>query len=263
MNKWFCMLMCVVMLLACMQEDGSQGSKKINENKRITSLKTYKVTAYPYMPFVIRDGKGEVGGFEIEILQAIAKNQNIRFEFVPMLTNWEMLFKSIENQQNDLLSAAMYPNPERAARFEISEPYMDTRFMLLAGKGVMVNGLADLRGKRLAVFVNSMAEREILSLPYAKEISLVPIKSVYEGVKAVLAGEADVVYGDGVVLKYYANQFQAQGVRLSVDAHAEKHQFVFLISKGNRELLATVNAGLAAIQADGTLDRIKHKWLEK
>ena len=257
--KKYVWLMCLGLLLGC----GREETKADVSGSPVVTQKTYQVTSYPYTPFVIRDGKGNVGGFETEILQAVAQKQNIRFEFKPMLNTWEMLFKSIENKQADLLSAAMYPNPERAARFEVSEPYMDTQFVLFVAKDAKINSLADLKDKRVAVFVKSMAEKEILSLPYADKITTVPIESIYEGVKAVLSGKADAVYGDQVVLTYYANQFRDKGVYLHADAAAKKQHFVFLISKGNTELLAQVNAGLAAIKADGTLDRIKRKWLEQ
>ncbi|UOP04227.1 substrate-binding periplasmic protein [Conchiformibius kuhniae] len=261
MKKLIVSLTCAVLLAAC-GKDKTDSAAEVSA-PAFAAVKTYKVTSYVYTPFVIRNSKGEVGGFETEVLQAVAAKQNIRFEFSPMLAAWDVLFKSVESGQADLLSAAMYPNPERAARFEVSDSYMDTRFALLSAKGIIVNGLADLRGKRLAVFAKSMADREIRSLSYADEIKIVPINSIYEGVKAVVGGKADVVYGDQVVLTYYANQFKDEGLRLSADPKAQQHQFIFLIRKGDTELLAQVNAGLAAIKADGTLEKIKNKWLAR
>lgn len=268
MNKFILSMLCSTLLLACGKHNAEQNvasatASAVSASSTTTSLSTYKVTSYPYTPFVIRDDKGVVSGFETEILQAIAENQHIQFEFIPMLSDWELLFKSIENKQADLLSAAMYPNPERRNRFEVSQPYMPTQFVLLSRKGIKIQNLSDLKGKKLAVFKNSMAEREIRALPYANEIKIEPINSIYSGVKLVVSGKADVIYGDQVVLTYYANQFQDQGLSIYADPNAEKHQFVFLITKGNTDLLNKVNAGLAAIQANGTLDAIKQKWLGK
>lgn len=268
MNKFILTVICSTLLFACGKQNVEQNgtpsaASAVSISDVSTTKPTYKVTSYPYTPFVIRDDKGVVSGFETEILQAIAENQQIQFEFTPMLSDWELLFKSVENQQADLLSAAMYPNPERRKRFEVSKPYMPTQFIFLARKGIKIQELADLKGKKLAVFKNSIAEREILALPFAHEIKIEPISSIYAGVQLVVSGKADVIYGDQVVLTYYANELKNNGVSIYADPNAEKHQFVFLITKGNTELLQKVNAGLTAIQADGTLNKIKQKWLGK
>lgn len=263
MRKYILSIMCLAFLSACGHEEAKQQNTASAESVQQTTQNVvkYKVTSYPYTPFVIRDNKGDVSGFETDILLAIAKHQHIQFEFTPMLVKWDILFDSIESKQADLLSAGMYPNPERRERFEVSEPYMYTQFALMSAAKIKVHGLADLKGKSVAVMGNSMAEKEIRALPYANEIKVKTIKSVYEGVKAVVSGEVDALYGDQVVLTYYANQFKDKKLNVNADPHAQQHQFVFLMTKGNTELLTKVNMGLAGIQADGTLDKIKKKWL--
>ncbi len=265
-NLWLCII--ALIIAACHQETAGGISSNpdtvpaIVSNSENVGMPTYKVSSYSYIPFVVLNDHGGVDGFETEILNAIAQNQKVRFEYLPMYTDWDFLFKSIETGISDLLSAGMYANPERGQRFELSEPYMETQFVLMSGPNVKItNGLTDLKGKRVAVFKNTMADREIRSLPYADQFTVVHVDSVYEGVKSVIAGRADVFYSDKVVLSYYVNQFKDEGLTIYADNNAEKHQFVFLITKGNTELLKIINDGLKNIKEDGTLNRIKQKWL--
>lgn len=253
-------------LAACGKESSETASTVETPSKPQSSshaaVKTYKAIAYPYTPFVIRDNKGNMSGFEIEILQAIEQKQNIRFEFTPMLVKWSVLFQALENRQGEILSAAMYANPERAERFALSQPYMNTQFVFLNGKNSQVHSFKDLKGKKVAVFQNTIAEKELKALPYAKEIKFELVNSVYEAVKAVMSGKADVAYGDYVVLTHYAKEFQQDGVSIAFNPDAQKYQFVFLINKDNTELLQHINEGLDTIQADGTLQQIQDKWLK-
>lgn len=267
MKHTFLTLFCALFLAACSKEKTEPAPTAEPQSQQTpasnnAAVKTYKAIAYPYTPFVIRDNKGNMSGFEIEILQAIEKKQNIRFEFTPMLVEWSVLFESLENKQGDILSAAMYANPERAKRFALSQPYMDTQFVFLNGKNSQVHTFEDLKGKTVAVFQGTIAERELKALPHANEIKFELVNSVYEAVKAVMSGKADVAYGDYVVLTHYAKEFQQDGVSIAFNPGAQKYQFVFLINKDNAELLQQINEGLTAIQADGTLKQIQDKWLK-
>ncbi|SUO96278.1 substrate-binding periplasmic protein [Suttonella ornithocola] len=236
-------------------------STEIKETKVTTSAPTFKVLSYIYTPFVERDEQGNIGGFETDILRAIAANQNIQLNFslASAQTPWSTMFDMLADKQEDLLSAGMYANDERRKRFDISDPYMKSQFAFLA-KGQPVNTLEDLKGKKLALMENSIAYREIEPLAQDNNITIVPIKSVYSGVSSVIRGDADVIYGDQVVLAYYANRFNKDKLFFHVNESAKKYHFAFLITKGNTELLNKINVGLAAIKEDGTLQQIIDKW---
>lgn len=258
------MLYSLLFLSACGNEKVAQQNNAVSASATAdvqTQLPTYKVTAYAYTPFVIRDDKGKVSGLEIDILSAIAKDQNIQLEFMPMLVQWDLLFDTIKNKQSDLLAAGMYDNENRRVQFETSQPYMFTQFAFLSKTHIDIHKMEDLKGKRVAVMVNSMAAKEIESLSYSKDIETMSIKSIYEGVKAVASGEVDVLYSDKMVLNYYANQLKEQKLHVMANEKAKQHQFVFYMTKGNTELLNKINTGLTNIQNNGSLDAIKQKWL--
>lgn len=220
------------------------------------------VMAYPYTPFVIRGNQGNMTGFEIEILQAIAAKQNLKLDITPMNVEWDVLFNMLENKQADLLSAGMYPDAERAKRFLVSQPYMYTELVFLNHKNSNVKSFADLRGKRVAVFKDTIAEKELRSLPFAKDIQFVLVNSVYEAVKEVVNNQADVAYGDYVVMSYYAKQFKDKELHVQKNPNAKQYEFVFLIHKDNLPLLEHINIGLTKIKNQGSIERIKQKWLQ-
>ena len=270
--KPFLSALCIGLLASCGDNTSSSttsASTSVNDTSAMPVASTvahrasYQVLSYPYTPFVTLENKGQVSGLETDILRAIADNQKIQFQFTATTpqTSWKTLFDFLSKNQSQLLSAGMYANDERRERFEVSEPYMQTQFGFFSGKGLSVRSFADLKGKKVAYMPNSMAEKEIQAASVG-DITVVPIKSLYEGVMAVVRGEADVLYGDGMVLRYYTEKFHADGVSFNFNDASKKQEFVFLITKGNQDLLKKVNDGLAAIQADGTLDKIKQKWIK-
>jgi len=79
--------------------------------------------------------------------------------------------------------------------------------------------------------------------------------------KELEAGGIDAVVADnGVVINYVANN-AATRFRTVNDPAFVPEQYGIAVRKGNAELLAKVNQGLAAIRADGSYDRIYAKYL--
>ena len=79
--------------------------------------------------------------------------------------------------------------------------------------------------------------------------------------KELEAGGVDAVVADnGVVVNYVANNAGNKFKTVS-DAAFVPEQYGIPVKKGNAELLAKLNKGLAEIKADGTYDRIHMKYL--
>lgn len=229
-------------------------------NKKDSS--NIRVLSYTYAPFVVR-GNGEILGLETDILKAIGEKQNIQFDFQtssPRI-NWVQMFDYISSGKMDLLSAGMYANYERRERFEVSDSYMDSKFAFFSINEQLFNKFSDLKGKKLAVMQNSMASKEIDEFSEHQKIHIEYIQSIYEGVQAVLRGEVDALYADKTVLQYYQKELNQVQSHVNINSSSPSNQFVFLITKGNIKLLEKVNTGLAQIKQDGTLEKIKQKWL--
>jgi len=79
--------------------------------------------------------------------------------------------------------------------------------------------------------------------------------------KELEAGGVDAVVADnGVVINYVANNTGTKFKTVSDAAFVPEH-YGIPVKKGNAELLAKLNKGLADIKADGTYDRIHAKYL--
>jgi len=78
--------------------------------------------------------------------------------------------------------------------------------------------------------------------------------------KELEAGGVDAVVADnGVVIHYVANNTGAKFKTVADTKSFAPEQYGIAVKKGNAELLAMVNKGVAAIKADGTYNAIYKK----
>jgi ABC-type amino acid transport substrate-binding protein len=103
-------------------------------------------------------------------------------------------------------SPALWKDDEREGKLIYSKPYLQNRLVLVAKKGVDVSAttLVALSGKRIAI-VDGYAYGD--ALKDAKGATLVSASTVEESLQKVLAGDADYVLMDEVVVQYLLTNY--------------------------------------------------------
>ena len=76
-------------------------------------------------------------------------------------------------------------------------------------------------------------------------------------VQALKAGDVDLVLTDSVAAQGYIDA--SNGALKVVGEPLGTEDFGFIFPKGS-DLIAPINAGIAALKADGTFDKITQKW---
>ncbi len=124
-------------------------------------------------PMVIKDEKGELSGFSIDLWNLIARDLNISFSYRQFATLPELL-ASVQDKSSDLGISAISITAERERSFDFSQPILD------AGLQIMVR--ADRSGPpplyaTLWNVMTSQAMRELFWLLLI--LALVPVPLVY------------------------------------------------------------------------------------
>lgn len=86
------------------------------------------VTIENFAPFGIRDKKGHATGFDVDVLNAVAKSQGIQFSYEIKL--WSGLLEGLNSDKHDIVSAVVV-TPDRQAAYGFSEAYVDTQWALM------------------------------------------------------------------------------------------------------------------------------------
>ncbi len=116
-----------LMLGACSKSDSSQAAASAP-----AAEKAYVVaTDATYAPFEYLDDN-QVVGFSKDILEAIAANQGIKFNFAN--TPWEGIFATLGKGDSDIVSSSVTITDERKGQMDFSDPYFEASQLIVTGE---------------------------------------------------------------------------------------------------------------------------------
>ena len=244
------------LLLACGKQDAATPAPAASG----TAARVLVVgTDAAYAPFESQNEKGEIVGFDIDVVKAVAQKAGLEVKFVN--TPWEGIFNALKQGDRDLLVSSITITDERRQSMDFSAPYFDAHQLIAVKGDSKVTRFEDLKSLRVGVQTGTTGDEAISKLQGKNSTNIKRFESTPLALKELEAGGIDAVVADnGVVINYVANN-AATKFRTVNDPAFVPEQYGIAVRKGNAELLAKVNQGLAAIRADGSYDRIYAKYL--
>jgi polar amino acid transport system substrate-binding protein len=221
--------------------------------------KVYVVgTDAAYAPFESQNERGEIVGFDIEVVSAIAAKAGIEVRFVN--TPWEGIFNSLNQGDRDLLVSAITITEERRQSMDFTAPYFDAVQLIAVRQNSPVTKFEDLKTLKVGVQTGTTGDEVVTQLLGKDSTNVRRFESTPLALKELESGGVDAVVADnGVVNHYVANNSTAAFKTVS-DTSFAPEQYGIAVRKGNTELLEKLNQGLAAIRSDGTYDAIYAKY---
>lgn len=221
--------------------------------------KTYQIgTDVTFAPFEFQDASGKFVGIDMDLMEAIAKDQNFKFEIKPL--GFNAAVQALESRQVDGVIAGMSITAERKQKFDFSSPYFDSGVVMAVDKKqTEVKGYEDLKGKKVAVKTGTEGYSFAESISSKYGFTIVPFDDSAQMYDDVKTGNSIACFDDFPVLAYGVNQ--NNGLKLVTDKE-KGNSYGFAVSKGmNKELLDKFNTGLANLRASGEYKRIMDKYL--
>jgi len=221
------------------------------------------VTENAYTPLNFADPQtGEGVGLEYDLFNEIAKRLNAQVDW--QLSSWDVMIQSVREGQYDVGMDGITINDERKEQVDFSDSYLTSQqFMLVRADEA-----------RFADAASFAADENLLVGAQAGTTNFyVAVYSVLDGdeanpriklfdtfgtsVQALKTGDVDTVLMDQTSAAGYIganpDSFKVLGEALGSE------DFGFIFTPGS-DLVAPVNAALAAIKADGTYDALVNKW---
>lgn len=251
-------------LVACGGSGQSQGSGNASSGSASSGAKTYTIaTDTTFAPFEFADESNTYVGIDIELLDAIAKDQGFEYKLDPV--GFDMALQSVQSGQADGVIAGMSITDDRKKVFDFSEAYYDATVCAAVKSDSDIKSLEDLKGKEVAVKTGTMSADWAESI---KDQYGFTIKAQFEKsdlmYQDVLAGNSAACFEDTPVMGYAITK----GLNLKIVSETEKGSkfaapYGFAVNKGaNAELLKKFDDGLANIKKDGTYDKIVNKYVQ-
>ncbi|MDA8447531.1 basic amino acid ABC transporter substrate-binding protein [Paracidovorax valerianellae] len=212
-----------------------------------------------YAPFAFENKDKQIVGFDIDIINAIAKKQSLKIKVVN--TPWSGIFVALNNGDVDLVISGVTINDKRRQSYDFSEPYFAAQQLIAVPKASTVTSLKDLAGKKIAV-VNASTADDVASREFGKTSpNIRRFESTPLIISELAGGGVDAAIGDNGVIAYRVAQNAA--LKTVEDPAFPVEGFGIVVKKGDKALQDKLNAGLAAVRADGSYNEIYKKWFGK
>jgi len=248
-----------LLLSACGKKDEAPAPAPAPVASAPAPAKVYVVgTDAAYAPFESQNEKGDIVGFDIEVVQAIAAKAGFEVKFVN--TPWEGIFNALGQGDRDMVVSAVTITAERKQTMDFSSPYFDAQQLIAVKENSKVAKFSDLKKLKVGVQTGTTGDEAVTKLQGKTSSNIKRFESTPLALKELEAGGVDAVVADnGVVIHYVANNPGGK-FKTVADTEFAPEQYGIALRKGNAELLEKVNKGLADIKADGTYDRIFTKY---
>lgn len=256
-----------VVLAACSGGNGAASSSASSAAAAsapaaaLDTAKTYIVaTDASYAPMEYMENN-QVVGFSHDVLDAAAKSQNVKLEFVN--TPFEGLFANVDKGDSDIGLASITINDERKQQLDFSDPYFEATQMIVTTERTAagIKSFADLKERTASVQAATSGDLILQELQGKASQNIKRFETMPLAFKELESGGVDAVVGDSSVVAYYAQQNPNAKLTTLVDPTFVKEQYGFAFKKGRNDgLREAINKGLAQIKSDGTYNKIHAQW---
>ena len=114
------------------QENAADTSSDTTEIKATKDDVLRIGTEGAYAPFNYTNADGTLGGFDVEIANAICADMQVTCEI--MAQDWDGIIPGLKAGKYDAIVAAMSVTPERAEQVSFTDPYFSNTLVFLAKK---------------------------------------------------------------------------------------------------------------------------------
>lgn len=258
------------MLAGCGSSTGNDSSNISSAAKEETSAtesgntassasgKKYVIaTDTVFAPFEFTDESGAFVGIDVDLLDAIAKDQGFEYELQSL--GFDAALVAVQSGQADGVIAGMSITDERKETFDFSDAYYDADVTMAVAAGSSIASYDDLNGKKVAVKTATNGSDYAKSIADQYGFDIVEFKDSPTMYQDVITGNTVACFEDYPVMAY--NIKQGAGMEMPEGTTAAGSSYGFAVQKGqNAELLEMFNKGLADIKANGTYQEIVDKY---
>jgi polar amino acid transport system substrate-binding protein len=212
---------------------------------------------FPPMEFV--DSSKQIQGFDIDMIKAAA--QAAGFEAVIKNTAWDGIFAGLSAGDYEAVLSSVTITDQRKGVMDFSTPYVNAGQVIIVPKTAKgISKPADLAGKKVGVQIGTTGDIAVAKIA---KVTKKTYDEIGLAVEDLAIGRLDAVVVDSPIAANYVLQNEKYKARLQiVGIPFTEEYYGIAVKKGDKTTLDLINKGLAVIEKDGTMAKLKAKWLK-
>jgi cyclohexadienyl dehydratase len=215
-------------------------------------------TSGDYAPFSLpAPGTPEgVDGFDVALARAYAEERGLTLELVPF--SWPTLLEDLAAGRFDVAMSGITVRPERSLAGRFSVPVAESGAVVLLQSHTPARSLDKLDQRRFRIGVNAGGHLERVTRARFRRATLVSIPENQGVLRAFLERGVDAVVTDTLE----APGWQAQAEKSRRLGPFTRDRKALLVHPDREELATDLDRWLLAREADGTLAKLRRRWLD-
>ncbi len=221
-----------------------------------TPTKIRVATDATWPPFeTVDEQTKDIVGLDIDLFKAIAQKANLEIEFINV--GFDPLLAGMAQCQYDAAISAITITDERKQSMLFSDPYFEAGQIVTVKKdNTDITGVESLSGKKVGAQIGTTGAIEVGKI---QDATLRTYDSVDLAYQDLINGQIDAVVADNpLALGFVAKN---PDKLKNVGKVFTNESYGIAICNKDQDLQAKINAGLAAVKAEGLIDQLTTKWL--
>ncbi|MFT7004335.1 MAG: polar amino acid transport system substrate-binding protein [Sulfurimonas sp.] len=215
-----------------------------------------------YMPFEMKDKKGRIIGFDVDIAKAMAKAMGVKLTIVE--TQFDGIIAGLLTAKYDIIIAGMTITQQRNMKVNFSDPYIVIGQTVLLNKDLQkeISSVKDLDNAKYTITAVLGQTGAIAANKFFKKAKVITFETEAEAVAEVLSGGASAFVNDQPFNTVFMDD-KGKGKLIHLDKPLTYEPLGFAIRKGDPDFINWLNNFLRQMKEDKIInlhDRLYKKW---
>ncbi|RXJ86300.1 transporter substrate-binding domain-containing protein [Arcobacter sp. CECT 8985] len=215
-----------------------------------------------YMPFEMKDKRGRLIGYDIDLAKIMAKEMGVKLKIVP--TTFDGIIAGLLTGKFDIIIAGMTITQKRNSKINFTDPYLVIGQTILLNKKYKdeIKSAKDLDNEKYIITAKLGQTGEIVARKFFKNAKINTFDTESEAVSEVLNNKAVAFVNDQ---PYNAVFMTGKGKNklIHLDKPLTYEPLAFAIKKGDPDFLNWLNNFLRQIKNDkvqNIYEKLYKKW---
>ena len=209
-----------------------------------------------YPPFSFMNNKGEMTGFNVDLIKSVAKRLELIIDIKP--GNIPELKRSLLNNSIDAV-AGLYFSEEDTKNYRFTPPYLITDFVIVTRSDTdQISKISDVINRKVIVLKDYSTSRDIFSNKPDEE--MIFASSTEEALKLLADKKYDYALLPHTLAHYFIYKNKYKDLKI-IERSYLPQEYCFAVAKYNESLLRHISDALIVMKESGEYRRIYSKWL--
>ncbi len=229
--------------------------------EKIQKQGVLRVGMSTFVPWAMKDKKGELVGFEIDVATKLAQDMGVEVEFVP--TAWSGIIPSLLTGKFDVIIGGMGITPERNLKVNFTMPYEFSGMSMVAHKKKAegFSSIEDFNKEEVIIAVRMGTTAEQAARKFMPKAEFKLFENESQALQELNLGRVHAVVSSAPMPAFHALKFSDR-LFVPIKENFTKEPIGFALRKGDYDALNFFNNWILINHASGFLKERQAYWFE-